>query len=214
MSRKSRTGSEDRWPVGQRRMVLVRGQIKWGLSGRLQVNFNYICFIQDHGEIIIVRSFLCPAFSQPIMESAIADQYAFRPTGSTTAALISLLHTVTQMLITNSICCRHCYGLQQSLRYCASHSITWKDGQPWSIEFSHWKILGVIISNKLSVAEHVCNIIRSSAQTCHALRLLRAHGTAWPMHRYRSSIEQSSPPSWHTLRVRGEASPLKLTVNA
>jgi len=38
------------------------------------------------------------------------------------------------------------------------------------------KILGVTISNKLSVAEHVRNIIRSSAQTCHALRLLRAHG--------------------------------------
>jgi len=50
----------------------------------------------------IVRSFLYAAFRQPIMESAIADQYAFRPTGSTTAALISLLHRVTQMLITNS----------------------------------------------------------------------------------------------------------------
>ena len=49
-----------------------------------------------------MRSFLYPAFRQPIMESAIADQYAFRPTGSTTAALISLPHTVTQMLITNS----------------------------------------------------------------------------------------------------------------
>jgi len=57
------------------------------------------------------------------------------------------------------------------------------------------KILGVTISNKLSVAEHVCNIIRSSAQTCHALRLLQAERTAWPMHRYRSSTEQSSPPS-------------------
>ena len=32
----------------------------------------------------------------------LGHQYAFRPTGSTTAALISLLHTVTQMLITNS----------------------------------------------------------------------------------------------------------------
>ena len=40
------------------------------------------------------------------------------------------------------------------------------------------KILGVTISSKLSVAEHVCNINRSSAQTCHALRLLRAHGMA------------------------------------
>jgi len=50
----------------------------------------------------IVRSFLYPALRQPIMESAIADRHAFRPTGSTTAELISLLHTVTQMLITNS----------------------------------------------------------------------------------------------------------------
>ena len=41
----------------------------------------------------IVRSFLYPAFRQPTIESAIADQYAFRPTGSTTAALISLLHS-------------------------------------------------------------------------------------------------------------------------
>jgi len=40
------------------------------------------------------------------------------------------------------------------------------------------KILGVTISSKLSVAEQVCNIIRSFAQTCHALRLLRAHGMA------------------------------------
>ena len=43
------------------------------------------------------------------------------------------------------------------------------------------KILGVTISSncsKLYMAEHVCNIIRSSAQTCHALRLLRAHGMA------------------------------------
>jgi len=44
--------------------------------------------------------------------------------------------------------------------------------------FQSLKILGVTISSKLSVAEHVCNIIRSSAQTCHALRLLRAHGMA------------------------------------
>ena len=50
----------------------------------------------------IVRSVLYPAFRQPVMESAIADQYAFRPTGSTTAPLISLLHTVTQVLITSS----------------------------------------------------------------------------------------------------------------
>jgi len=40
------------------------------------------------------------------------------------------------------------------------------------------RLSSVTISSKLSVAEHVCNIIRSSAQTCHALRLLRARGMA------------------------------------
>jgi len=49
-----------------------------------------------------VRSFPYSAFRLPIMESAIADQYAFRLKGSTTVALISLLDTVIHMLTTNS----------------------------------------------------------------------------------------------------------------
>jgi len=38
------------------------------------------------------------------------------------------------------------------------------------------KILGVTISYRLSVNQHVTNVIASCAQTFHALRVLRAHG--------------------------------------
>ena len=37
-------------------------------------------------------------------------------------------------------------------------------------------LLGVTLSSRLSVADHVQNVIGSCAQTLHALRLLRAHG--------------------------------------
>jgi len=38
------------------------------------------------------------------------------------------------------------------------------------------KILGVTITNTLSASEHVCEVIKSCAQTQYALRTLRAHG--------------------------------------
>ena len=50
----------------------------------------------------IVRQFLYPAFNQPSTASLLNDQFAFRPTGSTTAAIVFLLHAVSQMLNTNS----------------------------------------------------------------------------------------------------------------
>ena len=37
-------------------------------------------------------------------------------------------------------------------------------------------ILGVTITNKLSVSEHVRTVINSCAQTMHAIRILRSHG--------------------------------------
>jgi len=52
-------------------------------------------------ERIIVRSFLYPAIVSPHVSFDFADQYAFRPTGSTTAALIAMLHSITQLLSTN-----------------------------------------------------------------------------------------------------------------
>ena len=38
------------------------------------------------------------------------------------------------------------------------------------------KILGVTISNCLSLSQHVQNVVMSCAQTVHALRTLRSHG--------------------------------------
>ena len=52
-------------------------------------------------ERFIVRSYLYPAFESPGFSDKIEDQFAFRPTGSTTAAIIALLQNITTMLLTN-----------------------------------------------------------------------------------------------------------------
>jgi len=48
-------------------------------------------------ERLVVRQFLYPAFST--YYSVFSDQFAFRPCGSTTAALTTILHT--QLLVDN-----------------------------------------------------------------------------------------------------------------
>ena len=53
-------------------------------------------------ERYIVRSFIYPSLLQPPPSLDFSDQYAFRPSGSTTAALVALLHTVCDMLATNN----------------------------------------------------------------------------------------------------------------
>ena len=57
----------------------------------------------------IVRSYIYPALYRPLRCCCLdplplldfSDQFAFRPTGSTTAALVTLFHTVGQLLNTN-----------------------------------------------------------------------------------------------------------------
>ena len=49
-------------------------------------------------EKFIVRNEIYPLITQPALSLALSDQFAFRPTGSTTAALIFLLDTVSNML--------------------------------------------------------------------------------------------------------------------
>jgi len=49
-------------------------------------------------EKFIVRRFIRPA----IPADAVTGQFAFKPTGSTTCALVCLQHCITQMLETNS----------------------------------------------------------------------------------------------------------------
>ena len=46
----------------------------------------------------LVKTFIYPALQHPPPGLHFADQFAFRPTGSTDAALIILLHTVFSML--------------------------------------------------------------------------------------------------------------------
>ena len=53
-------------------------------------------------ERIIVQQFLYPAILNPPTPLSFEDQYAFRPTGSTTTALIALLQTITEHLATDS----------------------------------------------------------------------------------------------------------------
>ena len=52
-------------------------------------------------ERTVVRTFLYPAFLAPPPSLTISDQFAFHPTGSTFAATISFLHTITSLLQAN-----------------------------------------------------------------------------------------------------------------
>ena len=49
-------------------------------------------------EKFLVRKEFYPLLAQPSLSPYMRDQFAFRPTGSTTAAIIFLLHTITEML--------------------------------------------------------------------------------------------------------------------
>jgi len=49
----------------------------------------------------IVKDYLYPTLLHPDHSHRFHDQFAFRPTGSTTAAFIYLLHTLTELLQTN-----------------------------------------------------------------------------------------------------------------
>ena len=49
----------------------------------------------------IVKDYLYPILMHPDYSHLFQDQFAFRPTGSTTAALIYLLHTITELLQTH-----------------------------------------------------------------------------------------------------------------
>jgi len=49
-------------------------------------------------ERLVVRRYVYPALSSPAPSLQFSDQFAFRPTGSTTAAIITLLNTVINLL--------------------------------------------------------------------------------------------------------------------
>jgi hypothetical protein len=56
-------------------------------------------------ERTIVRQFLYPAFLSASFSGSLLHQFGFRPTGSTTGALIAILHTVTNLIAINPYVC-------------------------------------------------------------------------------------------------------------
>jgi len=49
----------------------------------------------------VVRQYIYAAILKPPPALSFSDQFAYRPTGSTTAAVITILHTVTHLLASN-----------------------------------------------------------------------------------------------------------------
>jgi len=56
-------------------------------------------------ERIITTDYIYPSFCQKFSDLIFSDQYAFRPSGSTTAAIVSILQTVTLLLESNPFVC-------------------------------------------------------------------------------------------------------------
>ena len=52
-------------------------------------------------EKMVVRTFIYPIFDHPLHADQFNDQFAFRPTGSTTCALVNLNHTLANLLQTH-----------------------------------------------------------------------------------------------------------------
>ena len=50
---------------------------------------------------LVVKYYLYPLFYNPLVNPTFSDQFAFRPSGSTQAALISIIHHITHLLATN-----------------------------------------------------------------------------------------------------------------
>ena len=73
-------------------------------------------------EKFVVLNEFYPLLSQPSLTPSLLDQFAFRPTGSTTAALIFLLHTITEML--NNFPCAHVIALDFSKAFDSLSHVT------------------------------------------------------------------------------------------
>src|SRR6218665_895990 len=69
-------------------------------------------------ERIVVRTYLYPEFCKPPLAAELHDQFAFRPTGSTTAAVTAFLHhTHNRTTQEQRLRCDHLHRLLQSIRH-------------------------------------------------------------------------------------------------
>lgn len=71
---------------------------------------------------------------------------------------------------------------------------------------SSMKILSVTVSSKLSVSDHVQNVVSSCAQTLHALRVLRATDGALRCHRRQAAVRRQRLVEIH---YGGDSPPLQ-----
>ena len=78
-------------------------------------------------ERAVVRSFLYPAFLKPPSLS-FSDQYVFRPSVSTTAAIVSLLQTVTSQLQSNPFVVIISLEFCEGVRHCTPLRSAHQDG--------------------------------------------------------------------------------------
>ena len=67
---------------------------------RLQTDIHYLCYLQNPGTYCCY-DYIYPSLQHPPLCLAFDDQFGFQPTGSTTAALIHLIHSITTLLDTN-----------------------------------------------------------------------------------------------------------------
>ena len=68
-----------------------------GAGKRLPTDFNHAVLSRTL-ERLVVRAYIYPALLQPCPSLDFSDQFASRPSGSTTAAIVALLHTVRTMM--------------------------------------------------------------------------------------------------------------------
>ena len=68
---------------------------------RFSANINNSIVLTRALERMIVHDLIYPALQNPTTSLVFHDQFAFRPSGSTTAAILTLLHKVTHLLLTN-----------------------------------------------------------------------------------------------------------------
>jgi hypothetical protein len=80
-------------------------------------------------ERTVTSHFLYPSFIKAPPTLSLDDQYAFRPTGSTTGALIQLLNTITRMLATNKFVVVLCLDFSKAFDTVRHSSLTEKLAQ-------------------------------------------------------------------------------------
>ena len=72
-------------------------------------------------EKLVVRNYIYPAILDPPDPLTFDDQFAFRPIGSTTAAMIFLFERITELLLDNSLI--FFYSARHLTRFVTQHSL-------------------------------------------------------------------------------------------